>query len=393
LSNLQIKATESKTGLDNVSSASLTETTLKEGRCLLDMEDVKIVEKQLGNLVMDIGNENDPSGNHRKDFRARKYATFAGHCTPGVRIGFYSVYQQRRTSSSSLAIVSTFSAFSLGKDNCVIVLIFDMSAAFDTVENHIVLQDSVAVLESKERHWLVLCSTVVVTLHFLETALFTWMFVEGINLYNKLVKVFSMRKQYLAFAAIGWGALLFLILLFQSFSVYLETSGRIPAVIVGITAAINPSTYDMKAPLKEVICGPFNFTGRPERERCWLNGSTWIYKGPVLFFLLVNIGMFLILLRVIFGKLSNKYNKENVKFARKGLRSMLALLPLLGVTYILGYFLQVHIAVQYLFVLLNSTQGVTFTIFHCVFDDQITEGLKKLCGKNTVPQKPKKNPK
>ncbi|XP_073243623.1 adhesion G-protein coupled receptor G6-like [Porites lutea] len=103
--------------------------------------------------------------------------------------------------------------------------------------------------------------------------------------------------------------------------------------------------------------------------------------------------MFLILLRVIFGKLSNKYNKENVKFARKGLRSMLALLPLLGVTYILGYFLQVHIAVQYLFVLLNSTQGVTFTIFHCVFDDQITEGLKKLCGKNTVPQKPKKNPK
>ena len=43
-------------------------------------------------------------------------------------------------------------------------------------------------------------------------------------------------------------------------------------------------------------------------------------------------------------------------FQRKGLRSMLALLPLLGVTYILGYFLQFHIAVQYLFVLLNSTQ-------------------------------------
>ena len=41
----------------------------------------------------------------------------------------------------------------------------------------------------------------------------------------------------------------------------------IPAVIVGITAAIKPSTYDMEAPLKEVICEPFNFTGRPERER------------------------------------------------------------------------------------------------------------------------------
>ena len=41
----------------------------------------------------------------------------------------------------------------------------------------------------------------------------------------------------------------------------------IPAVIVGITAAIKPSTYDMEAPLKEAICGPFNFTERPERER------------------------------------------------------------------------------------------------------------------------------
>ena len=41
----------------------------------------------------------------------------------------------------------------------------------------------------------------------------------------------------------------------------------IPAVIVGITAAIKPSTYDMESPLKEVICEPFNFTGRPERER------------------------------------------------------------------------------------------------------------------------------
>ncbi|CAH3147809.1 unnamed protein product, partial [Porites evermanni] len=291
------------------------ETTLKEGRCLLDMEDVKIVEKQLGNLVMDIGNENDPSGNHRKDFCARKYATFAGHCTPGVRIGFYSVYQQSRTSSSSLATVSTFSACRLGKNNCVIVLIFDMSAAFDTVENHIVLQDSVAVLESKERHWLVLCSTVVVTLHFLETALLTWMFVEGINLYNKLVKFLDPLRSPVLRHIVTGKSLGSLVQISKGYDSYLDERG-IPAVIVGITAAIKPSTYDMEAPLKEVICGPFKFTGRPEKERCWLNGSTWIYKGPVLFFLLVNMGMFLILLRVIFGKLSNKYNKEHVKFAR-----------------------------------------------------------------------------
>ncbi|KAM7427049.1 G-protein coupled receptor [Porites harrisoni] len=313
------------------------------------MEDVKIVEKQLGNLVMDIENENDPVF-RLEQILEKKVEVVLLCCSIGAITIYFIVLLVLRVEITEKIFVHVNMLLSLGIADLVYVL--DFTVFTNRVEHP------------------VLCSTVVVTLHFLETALFTWMFVEGINLYNKLVKVFSMRKQYLAFAAIGWG---------------------IPAVIVGITAAIKPSTYDMEAPLKEVICGPFNFTGRPERERCWLNGSTWIYKGPVLFFLLVNVGMFLILLRVIFGKLSNKYNKEHVKFARKGIRSMLALLPLLGVTYILGYFLQFHIAVQFLFVLLNSTQGVTFTIFHCVFDDQITEGLKKLCGKNTVPQKPKKN--
>ncbi|XP_073235107.1 putative adhesion G protein-coupled receptor E4P [Porites lutea] len=238
---MQIKATENKTGSDNFKS---TETTLKEGRCLLDMEDVKIVEKQLGNLVMDIGNENDPVF-RLEQILEKKVEVVLLCCSIGAITIYFIVLLVLRVEITEKIFVHVNMLLSLGIAHLVYVLDF-------------------TVFTNREEHP-VLCSTVVVTLHFLETALFTWMFVEGINLYNKLVKVFSMRKQYLAFAAIGWG---------------------IPAVIVGITAAINPSTYDMKAPLKEVICGPFNFTGRPERERCWLNGSTWIYKGPVLFFLL-----------------------------------------------------------------------------------------------------------
>ncbi|CAH3180830.1 unnamed protein product, partial [Porites evermanni] len=48
---------------------------------------------------------------------------------------------------------------------------------------------------------------------------------------------------------------------------------------------------------------------------------------------------------------------------RKGLRRILALPPLLGVTYILGYFIYFYIAVDYLYILVNSAQGVIFTIF------------------------------
>ena len=55
----------------------------------------------------------------------------------------------------------------------------------------------------------VLCSIVAVTQHYLRTALFSWMLVEGINLYIKIVKVFSVKKQYLAYAVIGWGKCVF----------------------------------------------------------------------------------------------------------------------------------------------------------------------------------------
>ena len=50
-----------------------------------------------------------------------------------------------------------------------------------------------------------LCSAVTVFQFFFQTALFTWMLVEGINLYIKLVKVFSTKRQYIAYLVIGWG--------------------------------------------------------------------------------------------------------------------------------------------------------------------------------------------
>ena len=42
--------------------------------------------------------------------------------------------------------------------------------------------------------------------------------------------------------------------------------------------------------------------------------------------------------------------------SRKGLKAIFALLPLLGVTFLLGFFVDFHVAVEYAFVLLNSIQ-------------------------------------
>ena len=45
--------------------------------------------------------------------------------------------------------------------------------------------------------------------HITHTAIFTWMLVEGIHLYIKLVKVFSVHKLYITYIVIGWGKALF----------------------------------------------------------------------------------------------------------------------------------------------------------------------------------------
>ena len=45
---------------------------------------------------------------------------------------------------------------------------------------------------------------------------------------------------------------------------------------------------------------------------------------------------------------------STVSYCRKGLKSIVALLPLLGVTFLLGFFIDFHVAVAYAYVVLNS---------------------------------------
>ena len=50
-------------------------------------------------------------------------------------------------------------------------------------------------------------------------------------------------------------------------------------------------------------------------------------------------------------------NRERLFFlSRKGLKAIFALLPFLGVTFLLGFFVNCHVAVEYAFVVLNSIQ-------------------------------------
>ncbi|XP_022790919.1 adhesion G-protein coupled receptor D2-like [Stylophora pistillata] len=216
-----------------------------------------------------------------------------------------------------------------------------------------------------------MCSIYAVIQHYLHTSLYTWMLVEGINLYLKMVKVFSFRKPYMINALLGWG---------------------IPGVIVGLVAAIQPSTYDMGTILyKEISCGTLKFTGTVDRERCWFNGSVWKFTGPALVILLANLVVFVMVLRVSFGKIGHK---NYLATTRKKLKAIFALLPLLGVTFLLGFFVDFHVSVEYVFVFFNSIQGILFFICHCALDDQVRDAMKKMLRKKKrglrFQQEPKK---
>jgi len=181
------------------------------------------------------------------------------------------------------------------------------------------------------------------------------MLVEGIHLYIKLVKVFSVKKLYITYIIIGWG---------------------LPAIMVGLIAAIRPETYDMsKTYYKDVMCGSLKLPAEIMRDRCWLHDGEWLYKAPILTILLINLAIFVVLLKVIFTKISAKYPTDNVEKARRGLKSVAALLPLLGVTWLLGFVVQWSEVLLYLFIILNSTQGLAFCIFHSLLDDQIRKSL------------------
>ncbi|XP_020605509.1 adhesion G-protein coupled receptor D1-like isoform X1 [Orbicella faveolata] len=227
-------------------------------------------------------------------------------------------------------------------------------------------------LFASRRDHVVMCSVVTVCQFLFYTALFTWMLVEGINLYIKLVKVFPVKRQYVAYLAIGWG---------------------IPVIIVGLIAAIRPNTFDMgKAQYKDITCGSLHFTAEIQRVRCWINGSLWIYKGPILVILVANMVLFAILLRVIFGKIAAKNSNDHLKITKKSLKSIFALLPLLGVTYVVGFFIEFHLALEYVYILLTSTQGVVFFIFHCVLDDQVQDATRKLFVKCRADSKTRTTP-
>ncbi|XP_038065632.1 adhesion G protein-coupled receptor L1-like [Patiria miniata] len=185
------------------------------------------------------------------------------------------------------------------------------------------------------------CQFITIALHFFYLSMFSWMLVEGIHLYRQIIAVFESEKSRLwVYFAIGWG---------------------IPIIVVGTTSGIFFDKYK-------------------DHDLCWLSvldGSIWAFLGGMIPILLVNLVVLFMVSRIVMSAAKLQQEKPAFNSAKAGLRSSLLLLPILGITWVFGYFAHYHAALQYMFVTLNSFQGFFMALFHCFMSSEVNSALKQ----------------
>ncbi|XP_034263197.1 adhesion G protein-coupled receptor E5 isoform X1 [Pantherophis guttatus] len=183
------------------------------------------------------------------------------------------------------------------------------------------------------------CVVIAGLLHYSFLCVFCWMLLEGVQLYVMVVQVFNTHSlKHWHIFLVGYG---------------------FPAVLVGISAAINSKGYSSR--------------------NCWLSrerGFLWSFLGPVSFIIMVNAVVFLITV----WRLSEKFadiNPDLTKLKKQRVLTITAIaqLCILGITWIFGLFQFSNqtLVLSYLFTILNSLQGLFIFVLHCVLKKQVRD--------------------
>ncbi|XP_061620306.1 adhesion G protein-coupled receptor L3-like isoform X9 [Phyllopteryx taeniolatus] len=188
------------------------------------------------------------------------------------------------------------------------------------------------------------CAVFAALLHFFFLAAFTWMFLEGVQLYILLVEVFESehsRRRY--FYLVGYG---------------------LPALVVAVSAAVDYRSYG---------------TDRV----CWLRLDTyfiWSFIGPATLIIMLNVVFLGIALYKMFHHTAIlKPDSGCLDNIKSWVIGAIALLCLLGLTWAFGlmYVNESTLVMAYLFTIFNSLQGMFIFIFHCVLQKKVRKEYGK----------------
>nr|KAF7432490.1 hypothetical protein H0235_005414 [Vespula pensylvanica] len=203
-----------------------------------------------------------------------------------------------------------------------------------------------------------LCEATYVLLEYAKTAMFMWMFIEGLFLHNMVtVTVFQETSYYRMYRFVGWG---------------------FPVVITLIWAIVTALYYHPKS-------------------KCWsgynLSSYFWILEGPRFAVILLNFLFLLNIIRVLVVKLRQSHTSEIEKVLRsstrswifiifrKAVRAAVVLLPLLGITNVL-FMIEAPLDNVKKFALwsysthfLTSFQGLFIAILYCFLNGEVRYSL------------------
>ncbi|NWI32462.1 AGRD2 protein, partial [Sula dactylatra] len=264
-------------------------------------------------------------------------ACFCNHTTNFAVL--LQVYEMQRTAKEELTL-QTLTFIGCGISFCALIVTFILFLAVGvpksertTVHKNLIFAlaaaEALLMFSELARTNQVVCFTVTAFLHLFFMAAFSWMLVEGLLLWSKVVAVNMSEDRRMKFYYVtGWG---------------------LPVVIVGVTLATSFNKYVAD-------------------NHCWLNVQTnviWAFVGPVLFILAVNT---FVLFRVVMVTVSSARRRSKMLTPNSSLENqigiqiwatakpVLVLLPVLGLTWLCGVLVHLSIIWAYVFIVLNSLQ-------------------------------------
>ncbi|XP_057696800.1 adhesion G-protein coupled receptor D2-like isoform X2 [Corythoichthys intestinalis] len=200
-------------------------------------------------------------------------------------------------------------------------------------------------------HNKIACTLVAALLHLFFMAAFSWMLVEGLLLWSKVVAVNLSEERHMKYYyLIGWG---------------------LPVLIVTITLASASGKY---------LADGY----------CWLsvqNGVIWGFAGPVIFIIMVN---FMVLTRVVVITISTAKRRsimlamgaspveQTYEQVRAAVKAVLVLLPILGLTWLCGVLVPFSIVLAYIFIILNSLQGLFIFLIYGVYNTEVRTTVNRI---------------
>ncbi|XP_053940549.1 adhesion G-protein coupled receptor D2 isoform X2 [Cuculus canorus] len=271
------------------------------------------------------------------------------------------VYEMQRTTEEDLTL-QTLTFIGCGVSFCALIITFILFLAVGvpksertTVHKNLIFAlaaaEALLVFSKLAKTNQVLCFMVTACLHLFFMAAFSWMLVEGLLLWSKVVVVNMSEDRRMKFYYVtGWG---------------------LPVVIVGVTLATSFNKYVAD-------------------NHCWLNVQTnviWAFVGPVLFILAVNT---FVLFRVVMVTVSSARRRSKMLTPNSSLENqigvqiwatakpVLVLLPVLGLTWVCGILVHLSIVWAYVFIVLNSLQGLYIFLVYAIYNSEVRNAIQRM---------------